>query len=74
MVTVYTNQGVTIWNIVVQYSVPAVLQRSVLTVAWEETWLGTAAEAKPKLKELKLLFSSRKRMTKMLTRKLCHSI
>ena len=56
MVTVYTNQGVTIGNIVVQYSVPVVLQRSVLTVAWEVTWLGTAAYAKPKLKELKFFF------------------
>ena len=43
-------------NIVVQYSVPVVLQRSVLTVAWEVTWLGTAAYAKPKLKELKFFF------------------
>lgn len=53
MVTVYTSQGVTIRNTVVQYSVPVVLKRSALTVVWKQTWLVTAEEAEPELKELK---------------------
>jgi len=56
MVTVYTSQGVTIRNTVVQYSVPVVLKRSALTVVWEETLLVTAEEAEPELKELKYIF------------------
>ena len=74
MVTVYTSQGVTIRNTVVQYSVPVVLKRSALTVVWKQTWLVTAEEAEPELKEFKYFFGSGKRMTKTLIRKLCHLI
>ena len=50
MVTVYTNQGVAIGNIVVQYPVPDVQNRGQLAKVLVVTWLLTAAEAKPQNK------------------------
>ena len=50
MVTVYTNQGVAIGNIVVQIPVPGVHGWGQLAIALVVTWLLTAAEAKPQNK------------------------
>ena len=48
MVTVYTNQGVAIGNIVVQCPVPDVQNRCQLAIVLVVTWLMTTAEAKSK--------------------------
>jgi len=50
MVTVYTNQGVAMGNIVVQIPVPGVQGRGQLAIVLVVTWLLTAAEAKPQNK------------------------
>ena len=48
MATVYTNQGVAIGNIVVQFPVPDVQNRCQLAIVLVVTWLMTTAEAKSK--------------------------
>ena len=50
MVTVYTNQGVAIGNIVLQFPVPDVQNRGQLAIVLVVTRLLAAAEAKPQNK------------------------
>ena len=46
MVTAYTNQGIAIGNIVVQFPVPGVQNRGPRAIVLVVTWLMTTAEAK----------------------------